>query len=33
MEKIIKLAAKTNAYGLKGRGQFKHALKNKNCGD
>jgi nitrogen fixation NifU-like protein len=33
MEKIIKLAAKTNAYGLKGRSQFKHALKNKNCGD
>ena len=33
MEKIIKLAAKTNAYGLKGRGKFKHMLKNKNCGD
>ena len=33
MEKIIKLAAKTNAYCLKCIGQFKHALKNKNCGD
>tara|TARA_B110000305_G_C18789613_1_gene337709 strand:+ start:18 stop:422 length:405 start_codon:yes stop_codon:yes gene_type:complete len=33
MEKIIKIAAQNNHYGLKGRSRFKNVLKNKNCGD
>ena len=33
MEELIKLAANTKSFGLKGNAQFKNILKNKNCGD
>ena len=33
MEELIKLAANTKSFGLKGHAQFKNILKNKNCGD
>ena len=33
MEELIKLAANTESFGLKGNAQFKNILKNKNCGD
>jgi nitrogen fixation NifU-like protein len=33
MEELIKLAANTESFGLKGHAQFKNILKNKNCGD
>jgi len=33
MEELIKLAANTQAFGLKGNSQYKNILKNKNCGD
>ena len=33
MEELIKLAANTKSFGLKGNTQFKNILKNKNCGD
>ena len=33
MEELIKLAADTESFGLKGHTQFKNILKNKNCGD
>jgi len=33
MEELIKLAANTEYFGLKGNAQFKNILKNKNCGD
>lgn len=33
MEELIKLAANTQSFGLKGNSQYKNILKNKNCGD
>ena len=33
MEELIKLAANTKSFGLKGHAEFKNILKNKNCGD
>ncbi|MDC1538194.1 iron-sulfur cluster assembly scaffold protein [Pelagibacteraceae bacterium] len=33
MEELIKLAASTKSFGLKGSSQYKNILKNKNCGD
>jgi len=33
MEELIKLAASTQSFGLKGNSKYKNILKNKNCGD
>ena len=33
MEEIIKIAAKTKSFGIRGNAKYQFALKNKNCGD